>query len=236
MKASEILAKRKQEKAQADQDYQAKNIINSLSETDSIIYDYLISEGLSTEYILPQVNPKDVLARIDYRRPIHIDIFNKDRELFLDLIGKEDCTFQLYLGLSSQSYRRERYTLEDKSTTLDGLVGNTILAAKEYNDDELYFYFKDFVTVFYHNQSCCEHVYIEDICGDLSDLVGSPLIICEDVSSEAPEDSEDGGQVTEWTFYRFATVKGTVTVRWCGTSNGYYSTSVDVSHFYYNKT
>ena len=75
---------------------------------------------------------------------------------------------------------------------------------------------------FYHEQDCCESVSIEDIVGDLEDLVGVPIL-------EAREDTQDGGGEYEsatWTFYNFRTIKGSVTVRWLGTSNGYYSESV----------
>jgi len=80
----------------------------------------------------------------------------------------------------------------------------------------------------YHAQDCCESVYIEDVVGDLNDLVGSPLTMAEEVSnSDNPPDGYDDNDSFTWTFYKLATVKGYVTVRWFGTSNGYYSESVD---------
>ncbi len=81
----------------------------------------------------------------------------------------------------------------------------------------------------YHAQDCCESVYIESIVGDLWDLVGEPLWIAEEsTSGENPEGvMEDYQDSFTWTFYKFATRKGYVDVRWYGESNGYYSESVN---------
>lgn len=88
----------------------------------------------------------------------------------------------------------------------------------------------------FHSQKCCESVYIEDINGDLDDLIGLPLMRAEESSSnENPVgiDVSDYNQESfTWTFYRLATMKGWVVIRWYGSSNGYYSESVDFGKCY----
>ena len=80
----------------------------------------------------------------------------------------------------------------------------------------------------YHIRDCCESVTIEDICGDLDDLVGSEILLAEESIQERPDGCEEWQDASEtWTFYKMATHKGAVTIRWFGSSNGYYSESVD---------
>ena len=67
------------------------------------------------------------------------------------------------------------------------------------------------------------------MCGDLSDLEGVPLLQAEESSNTNHVDNEyELDMSNTWTFYRFATIKGSVVVRWLGESNGYYSESVDL--------
>lgn len=84
----------------------------------------------------------------------------------------------------------------------------------------------------YHDQDCCEHVWVEDVCGDVEDLIGTPILLAEEsVSSVNPEGVEVPEEVQEsftWTFYKLATIKGYVTIRWYGSSNGYYSERVSL--------
>ncbi len=121
-------------------------------------------------------------------------------------------------------------TLKGSVRTFDELLGRTLYKVTE-DGDELRLYLSETNYVrFYHHQDCCEHVYIEDICGDLQDLVGSPLLIAEEVSDEVyeAEHQPEYAESYTWTFYKFATRKGYVDVRWFGSSNGYYSESVSV--------
>jgi len=71
-----------------------------------------------------------------------------------------------------------------------------------------------------------------DIVGDLDDLVGVPILLAEEVihGQDTNPDVVDTPKYQDsftWTFYNLSTIKGSVTIRWYGESNGYYSESVD---------
>lgn len=138
------------------------------------------------------------------------------------------------------------------------LVGKT-LKSIENKGEEIRFNTTDgetFRQVYY--EDCCASCSVEEIHGDLEDLVGVPIWIAEEVSSTAvtdealiaerkakyeeakaewearypgdefhhygPSPETDWQKDSEtWTFYKVSTIKGSVTIRWYGSSNGYYS-------------
>ncbi len=111
---------------------------------------------------------------------------------------------------------------------------NKIIFKIENNNDRLEFYCTDgHIYSMYHEQDCCESVYIDDISGDLDDIIGSPILMADESTSSntkmdgTPLDDDEYHESCTWTFYKFATIKGYVDIRWFGGSNGYYSESVN---------
>lgn len=115
---------------------------------------------------------------------------------------------------------------------IEDLFGKTIVRiyGAEEENDEIYFVCSDgSVYKMYHEQDCCEGVSIEDICGDVQCLIGTPITKAEDISNACEKGPySEWTESYTWTWYHLATVKGYVTIRWYGESNGYYSESVDM--------
>lgn len=118
------------------------------------------------------------------------------------------------------------------------LIGTVFSRVERCNneDDTIKFYIGDESDPKYklkHEQDCCEHVYIESITGDLSDLVGQPITMAEIVWKDGESKKDEYGYNDEsstWTFIKFATIKGYVDIRFYGSSNGYYSESAYIYH------
>lgn len=110
---------------------------------------------------------------------------------------------------------------------VENMVGLVFRNVYQKGDDCIIFeYDDDNYIEFSHFQDCCEHVYIESVVGDLTDLAGTPIFMArESVVNASVEEAWESATAT---FYNFATLKGYVDVRWIGESNGYYSESVDI--------
>lgn len=110
----------------------------------------------------------------------------------------------------------------------EDLKGQTLSDVKQVRDEELIFTLTNGERYkLYHSQDCCESVYIESVVGDLNDLVGVPILMADEASNDDGEKLGEYDDSRTWTFYKLATIKGYVDIRWYGTSNGYYSERVD---------
>lgn len=112
---------------------------------------------------------------------------------------------------------------------IDVLKGKTLVNVERcFYDSNDALLFKTADGEFYimtHDQECCENVSIDDICGDFADLLNEEILTAEELNIDHPVDEECIENTYTWTFYHLATFHGDVTIRWFGTSNGYYSES-----------
>lgn len=112
------------------------------------------------------------------------------------------------------------------SNAFSDLVGNVILAVNE-GQDELVLELQDGRKAkMYHCQDCCESVYHADTVGNVADILNSPVLrAVEELGDEGP-DGQCCDESYTWTYFTVETANGTVTFKWFGTSNGYYSEDV----------
>lgn len=132
-----------------------------------------------------------------------------------ELQGRDDLAKEL----------RAQAGLLPPETPLEELLGRTLCRVTQNGVDSI-----DFEAVtgeqwqMFYSPDCCATCSIEDVAGDLQDLVGAPIMMAEEsTNSDDPKDAEYPDDSFTWTFYKFATTKGYVTIRWYGSSNGYYS-------------
>ena len=105
------------------------------------------------------------------------------------------------------------------------LEGETIVKVDE-SEEEIIFTTAEGQRIrMYHEQDCCESVTVEDVCGDWEDIINYQIYEADESTNEG---SSNWGESETWTFYRLRTNHGGVTIRWYGTSNGYYSESVNL--------
>lgn len=109
------------------------------------------------------------------------------------------------------------------------LIGKTISRIVVCKDPAfVYFYTNDGNYILHYKFVCsCTVGYVEDICGDLGDLIGVPVLSASfesNVNEFKPDDEHDHG--TYWNFYKISTVKGYVTIRYDVSSNEFYGFEV----------
>ena len=113
--------------------------------------------------------------------------------------------------------------------SVDELVGKAVRGLA-YSDKYFQILTDDCVYIFYHEQDCCESVWLTQVDGVSDKIIGSRIVIAEAVTKTGEDgviDTDEYNSIT-WSFYKIGTNKGMIDFRWQGESNGYYSESVDL--------
>ena len=109
------------------------------------------------------------------------------------------------------------------------LVGKTvrsIVGTEQYSEKIIFDCGEHGLFEMLHMQDCCENVRLEDVTGDVEDLIDTPIIEASERSNSTDPAAPGSDESWTWTFYVLATKNGTVTLRWFGSSNGWYGEEV----------
>jgi hypothetical protein len=122
--------------------------------------------------------------------------------------------------MSARNYNSEAKFEDLKGKTITDLSGLDVGSERvsiSTNDG------KSYLMLYHHD--CCASCSIDEIHGDPKDLCGSPILLAEEVQNFEGEKKGEHDESFTWTFYKLSTIKGSVTIKWYGTSNGFYSES-----------
>lgn len=128
------------------------------------------------------------------------------------------------------------FSLKDDDSIKLGETKHTRYDGSQYSvgiSSNLVFHTNDGIYYFDPEGDCCAHIYLEDIIGDVKDLLDTPVLQAEKIESDQVSKEEydkivDGQwDVSVWCFYKLVTINGYVTFRILDHNNGYYSTSLD---------
>lgn len=135
----------------------------------------------------------------------------------------ENIRIHAMIGCGINMGYQDRVNIED-------FIGKTFteIRGMESGSDSIFFVTDECQYMMYHGQDCCESVSVDDIVGDVNDLLNCKILEAYEADSGDAKPLGKYDDSYTWTFYRLATIKGTVTIKWYGTSNGYYSESVDI--------
>lgn len=113
---------------------------------------------------------------------------------------------------------------------IDRLIGVTVKAVRVTYDQVQMLGTDGTMYMLAHDQDCCEEVSIESIDNDISLLEGQTILEAyESTNSDNPPDGYNPYTDSyTWTFFHIRTQRDSFTIRFFGSSNGYYSETADL--------
>lgn len=83
---------------------------------------------------------------------------------------------------------------------------------------------------FYHDPQCCENTWLETEDDEIQGLIDQEIVILYAGMHTYTKEYSDGSETTA-TFYHLRTKRSDHCLRFGGSSNGYYSTYVDIAYY-----